>query len=285
MPEEQSTNTPTPSGDGGGSNVTPPSSPSGGGTTAPPTGPTGPLTLKDDQEVLFGEGGKPFKVSDLRGLQSQFTKVSQARAELDRQLKAQREDAARLQNALKVALGQAVQPPQSDPFADIKDRPFITGQQLAALMSQSQNQITSQLNPVGQVLQVMAQRLLALEGQFGTVAKDYSGRAHEQKIRGALSKIGLDPDEYFDEADIFYRAHEGDTLDEDFPSMFKEFVEKRTERQKRLKQQRMDQARQMPFVPGKGGFGSTKGDHGLTGKETPQELADKMWALMQGNDT
>lgn len=242
---------------------------------------SGPLKLSDDMEVIWEGSEKPVKFSNLRGLQSQFTKVSQARAELDKQIKAERDEKQRLQNALRVALGQSVQAPQQDPFGELKERPYITGQQAAQLATQLQQ---SQA-PMVQVLQAMAQKVLNLENQLSSVNKDYFGRSHEAKIKGFLGKLGLDPEEYFDEADIFYRAHEGDDLDSEFPELFKKFISTREEREKRLRQKRLEAAKNRPFVPGKGGLASTGGDLGLKGNESPAELADKVWTMLQGNET
>lgn len=242
--------------------------------------PSGPIKLSDDAEIIWEGAKEPVKFGNLRGLQSQFTKVSQARAELERNLKARQDELVKAQNVLRSLIGQQIQTPQQDPYAEIKSRPYVTGEQAAQLLTQMQQ---SQA-PMVQVLQAMAAKVQQLEGALSHVNRDFLGRTHEQKIRGFLSKIGLDPEEYFDEADIFYRAHEGDDLDEQFPDLFKDFVKKREDREKRLRQRQIEQARNKPFVPGKGGFGSADKELGLKGNETPQELADKVWTMINGGE-
>lgn len=256
------------------------STPSPTPVAQPSAAPSGPLTLSDDSEVIWEGAAKPVKFSELRGLQSQFTKVSQARAALEKESKARADEVSRLQNALRVALGEQVQGPRVDPLDQIKTLPYVKGEELAQILRQRQGQD----GQVMQVLQVMAQKIAEQQQMLQTLHSTHATKSFDEKINTSLRKLGLDPEDYSEEAKIFYLAHEGDDLDEQFPDMFSNYLKKRGEREKARQQRLREKARQVPFVPGKGGLTTASGETDMA-KMSPKQIADSMWDALQANET
>lgn len=237
-----------------------------------------PISLNDDSLVTYEGAKEPIKFSNLKGLQSQFTKVSQAKAQFEKQARQQAAELAQARQALAQYQRQSQgQPP--DPFAEIKGLPYLSGQDAAGVLSKFKGEFTQR----DQILMVIAQKLLNLEKNNSVMSRERANQQFETKIKTALTNLGLDPD-YADDAKAFYLAHEGDDLDEVFPDLYKQHVEKRRAIEARVQAKAKETARLAPFVPGKGGLGSTTGQADFAGKSA-KEQADMLWGLIQSGDS
>ena len=241
--------------------------------------PSGPISLTDDALITWEGAKEPVKFSNLRGLQSQFTKVSQAKAKYERDLRERDQQIQQLRTAIQQAQGRKQQQSAPDPFADLKQLPYLKGEEAAGL-AQS---IFKELSTRDQILQVMAQKIAQMEQGFGTIRQERTAQQFDRQIKDVLQELDLDP-EYLEDAKAYYLAHEGDDLDEKFPEMYKAHVEKRRAIEARIAQRRRETARQTPFVPGKGGKTAANRELDFAGKSA-KEQADMLWDSLQASST
>jgi hypothetical protein len=244
-------------------------------TQASPQTAAGPIELNDDALVTWNGAKEPVKFSNLRGLQSQFTKVSQTKAKLERQYQEAVERNKTLEAAIQRAQqsGRSQQQP-SDPFAKIRELPYLTGAEAADTVSA----ITAELGRRDQILQLMAHKIVELQDGYSNLNRNHSTQSFEKKLSGWVDSLGLDPD-YVEDARIFYLAHEWED-DSEFPELYKAHLEKRSGLEQRKTAARREAARKQPFVPGKGGLSATTGEANFAGK-SPKEQADELWPLLE----
>lgn len=237
--------------------------------------PRGPHTLTDDDLVNWEGAKEPVKFGNLRGLQSQFTKISQKNARYEAELKAERARVQQYEQALRQQNGNGGRQAQPDPFEKIKALPYLTGEEAVGVSQQIMGEISRR----DQILTVMAQRIQQQDRILQNLNRSHTGQSFNAKINSVLNDLGLDP-EYIDDAKAFYLAHEGEDLDEEFPEMYKKHVEKRRAIDARLAQKQREAARNKPFVPGKGGRSATTGELNFAGKSA-KEQADMLWDSLQ----
>ncbi len=252
----------------------------GGGTTqetaatATESTQSQPVTLTDDTLVTYEGAKEPVKFSTYRGLQSQFTKVSQEAAELKRKTaEYERSLSARAQERH----APAQTPTQADFLSTLRDLPYLSGQEADRVVQR----IGQEFQRRDQVLLALATKLQQAEGRLGTVYGEHAQGQFKNKIQTFLTDLNLDPEEYAEEAEIFYLAHEGENLDQDFPRLFKNFLDKRASVRKAKEAKRLQEARTKPFIPGKGGQGSAQKPLDFAGKSAAEQ-ADMLWPLMDG---
>ena len=263
--------------------------PSGGSTqpsgTAPPSSggqpnvgaaqSTSPSVFDLDDNTLIRVKGsdKPVKLSDYRqGFQSQFTKASQEAARLKKELQARDQ---RIQQ-----IEQATRGGQQDPntggqamLSEIENAPFIDGKTMAGVIRDFQGGVKER----DMVMLAALNKIKQIEGILNELHGVNLNGQHEQKLKGWLRDGGY-PDEAFELADIIYRGYEGDNLDQEFPDIFKA---RWAQMQKVLQTQQTrerERARTLPWTPGRGGNTGPGKPQGLSGRETPKELADIFFA-------
>lgn len=244
-------------------------------TLAAPQTPSGPIELNDDALVTWNGAKEPVKFSNLRGLQSQFTKVSQTKAKLERQYNEAVERNKALEAAIQRAQSSQRPTQQADPFEKIRQLPYLTGAEAAETVSA----ITAELGRRDQILQLMAHKIAELQNGYSSLSKTHSNQSFEKKLSGWVESLGLDP-EFVEDAKIFYLAHDWDD-DSEFPDLYKAHLEKRASIEQRKAAARREAAKTKPFVPGKGGLSATSGEKSFAGKSA-QEQADELWPLLQG---
>lgn len=248
-----------------------------GNTTVTTPNPT-PVSLTDDALVTYEGAKEPVKFGNLRGLQSQFTKVSQAKSKLEQDLGAREARIKELEAAIQRA-SRSNQPQQANPLDKIRELPYLSGEEAAGV--------------VGNVLQMIKQRDLAirlmvdkyskLEQVVNNLNQTHTTTAFDSKINRFLDQMGLDP-EYAEDAKIFYLAHEGDGLDDEFVERYQRHLETRTAIEKKRQQRLAEKARSAPFVPGRGGVGQAAKPIDFAGM-SPAEQAEIMFNAMNASDS
>ena len=104
----------------------------------------------------------------------------------------------------------------------------------------------------------------------------------DSKISKWVADTGL-PVEATDFAKELYLAYEGDDLDSEFPTILKNRWEQVVGLARAAEQKRIESARKLPFVPGRGGQGvPSKPLTDKLAKASPAQVADELWDAMQG---
>lgn len=251
-------------------------------TTTTPT----PIDLGDDTLVKLPGSDKPVKWGEhYRGFQSQFTKTSQEKAKLE---KAYKEAQDRLQQReqeferLK-ALVAGTQAPQEDPYSELKSRQYLDGEsayKLAQMLRGEVGNFGQALSKRDQVLVAMLKQMQQMQQAVETWRAKSSSEEFGSKIKRFLSEHDIEP-EFEDLAKEVYLAYEGDDLDQEFPTIFKNRVQQIKAAMANIEKRKREATRQLPFTPAKGGNGVAGKPLSLAGKSS-KEVADLLWDQMSG---
>lgn len=237
-----------------------------------PTTASEPLEWDDNRQFRVKGKDQPISAKDyVRGFQSQATKANQELARIKKEHAAAQQQLQRFQQA-----GQGQNPQGGNQQGDamlgeIESAPFIDGKQMGAIVRDFQAGIRER----DQIVYAALNRLSQMEQVLGQLHGTNLNQQHEGKLKTWLKGVGLDGDQdAFELADIIYRGYEGDNLDEEFPQIFEQrWKQMQGVVQRRIVAERQRQ-RQLPWVPGKGGNAGPGQPQGLTGRESPKELAD-----------
>jgi len=226
---------------------------------------------------------EPTKYGDYhRGFQSQFTKATQEaarlkqeRADFERRYNESESQRQRYEQALRGANGQ--QPNgQPDLATQLKALPYLSGEDAAAVVGN----IMQSFNQRDAVLLALAQKIQAMEKGYGTLQENHVNTTFEAKMDRWLNEGGYPP-EAKELAKEIYLAYEGEDLDQEFPTIFKQRWEQIQNIVRAGDRAKAQQARQLPFVPGKGGAASPSRPLNQ-GFRPAREMADDLWAMVQG---
>lgn len=222
--------------------------------------------------VKFGEYGRSF--------QSQFTKVSQQRAELERRLRERETRLEQLERERQAAQTQRQSGGQDDIYGQLEQLPYLDGQTAVKVVKS----IGQQIQQRDQVLLGALQQMKQMQEIVNRLNSAHTGASFEQKIEKYFQDNSWDP-AFKDLAKEVYLAYEGDDLDVEFPRIFGarlEGIEKAFEARRQAAAQK---ARQNRFVPGKGGNAQPSKPLEIKQDASAKEIADQMWDLFQGSGT
>lgn len=277
----------------------------GGSFTGSPTNPNNPnlsspsgsgnvLELSEDSMVRLPGSKDPVRYGDYyRNFQSEFTKRATEAA------KAKREAAAlqqRIQD-YEQRLRAQQQGPRQDPRADaqarraefangLKSLPYLSGEEAAKVV----DHLTQQFSTFEQALQqrdmalgLMYRQMKAMEGTVGSLHGQRSKSEFDAKISNFVKSAGL-PERATQWAKELYSAYEGDDLDQEFPRIMKERWEELKGLHEESRKTQAEQARRLPFVPGRGGNGSpSRPLNQNMSKMSARQIADAMWPGVDGD--
>lgn len=278
-------------GAGGGAPAGGGGTPVSGGSPSPTSGAATPATPSrievdgDDTPIYIKGQDKPFSAKDVRGFQAQFTRASQEAARLKAELareKAQRE-------AFERQRQQAGQPQQENPLNEflgqIKSLPYLSGEQAANVISQIVSGTGEQLRQRDAVLYAALQQMKQMRDTLNGLNQSHVSSTFEAKISKWLTDGGYPP-EAADLAKEIYLAYEGDDLDQEFPGIFKarwEQLNRILNAQRDAAARKARESRQ--FVPGKGGQAGPSSPLQLKGNESAKDVAERLWASLDGSET
>lgn len=231
--------------------------------------------LTDGERLIRVKGSdKPVKFSDhVRGFQSQFTKASQEVSRLKQQI-AERDRQIQ-------AHQQAVQQQQSQPsntqnsndvYGQLRALPYLSGERAAEVIEG----ISGQFQQRDQILLAALKQMQQMQKIVMNLQENHTGAAFDAKISNWL-KEGNYPDGLNDWAKELYLAYEGDDLDQEFPNILAKRwseVQKAIEASKAAK---VNAARKVPFIPGKGGNTGPSKQLEIKPDASPSEIADLLW--------
>lgn len=271
-------------GDGGGGGGTPtggatsfgPSTPGGAPASNAPAAEPQVYDLSDDNALIKIKGSdKPVKFTEhVRGLQSQFTKASQKAAQLE---KANREYQAKLQDYEQrqqqaQRQSQGGNDPSNDVYAQLEALPYMSGKDAANVV----RAIAGQIQQRDTVLLGTLKQLKRMEGIVNKLSETHSNSSFDSKINRWLTDGGYSTD-YADLAKEVYLAYEGENLDEEFPQIFASRVDQIRKAFESERTAKVNAARKMPFVPGRGGQGTPSKPLQLDPRASAKQIADDMW--------
>lgn len=232
-----------------------------------------PLEIDENRLIRVKGQDKPIKFSEYgRNFQSQFTKVSQRAAQLQKDLESERQ--ARQQYEQQVR--QAAQVPQAggnDVFSQLEALPYLNGQQAAAVV----RSIAEQIGQRDQVLLATLKQLQQMQGIVQSLHGERQGTAFDAKIANFVKDAGY-PAEITQWAKELYLAYEGDDLDDEFPGILKERYEGFNRAMDAQRAAKVRQARDgKMFVPGKGGNTGPTKPFQIKANASPAEIADALF--------
>lgn len=235
-------------------------------------------TPNQGQETQQGSWPKEF--------QAEFTRWRQqetARAEQERQAWTQKEQQyQQVVQQLVQRMQQAAKPQQQqDPFAAVKDMPYVDGQTMAQLLQQVQQgyqPVQSQVQQLAATMNLLAKENAGLKQQLGGIQGESQTAKTENRFNTVRTSLGM-PDNPTTRQileDVFY-SHEWNGLED---QEFQRYVQERWDGLKKLireadKAEAM-KARQMPFTRKGGDAQPSKPAQGFATKsadELGEELA------------
>lgn len=235
-----------------------------------------PMDWDDNRQFRFKGQDKPISAKDyVRGFQSQMTKASQEAARLKKELAIHQDRIRQFEQVAQPNGGGENGGEQM--LQEITAAPFISGQQMGGILQDLQVGIRERDGVQMSVLKKIASIEKVLSELHGSSLQ----QGHETKLKAWLKDGGY-PDEAFDLADIIYRGYEGENLDEEFPAIFANRWKQMKAAITRQATGERERARNLPWVPKQGGNTGPGKAQGLTGKETPKQLADLFFDRYSG---
>ena len=272
-----------------------PDNPAGGAPTSVATpAPTATSTASTGTNVATPDSGTAREYFDpsKHVPKSEFTQLRQKDAAARRAAEAKYQEreqqvAQREQQLMQAALElqrRSSGQPQADPFAKIRELPYVDGATVADLVHNLKN------NDLGGIVKAIKQRDQALQfmhSQIGELRKALdavNGKSAEADFSGRLSKVrgelGLPDAEWATEflKDI-YLSHQGDDLADEFPNMARGRLDTIRKAIRELDKSEAQKAKQLT-IPSSGGnvSPSLKLNEGY---KTPAQLADELFPLLQ----
>jgi hypothetical protein len=246
--------------------------------------PAEPSVIDLDENALIRVKGsdKPVKFADhVKGFQSQFTKASQRAAQLERELAQERQQRSQLQQAQQAAQ-QAKNNGASneDIYAALRQLPYLTGEDAVNVVQS----LGEQLRQRDMVQLATLQRLQQMQQIVSKLHDNHTSQSFESKINGFLTQGGYGP-EYAEYAKELYLAYEGDDLDQEFPSILANRLAGLEKLIEAKRQQKVQNARRSPFVPGKGGTANPSKPLQIKADASSKDIADELWATFQNSGT
>jgi hypothetical protein len=268
-----------------------PGDPSGGGTSNAPLGaepvqstPSEPqaLELSDDSLIRVKGSDKPVKFSDhVKGFQSQFTKASQRAAQLEKALQERDARLKALEQAQQAsAANRGGTQSTEDVFAALRALPYLKGEDAVNIVEG----IGEQIRQRDMILVAALKQLQQMKGIVDGLHSNYTQTSHDAKLKGWLSDWGY-PQEAFEMAKTVYAAYEGDDLDDEFQNIFNQhwtLAEKLVEARR---QQKVAQARKVPFIPGRGGDAKPSKPLEMKPTASSKDVAEELFRAFAENET
>ncbi len=261
-----------PGGGGGGA-------PAGGSAPSAPAEASTPIELNDDALIKVRGSDKPVKFGEhVKGFQAQFTKASQRAAQLERQLQ---ERDARLK-AFEQARQQAPQQgqQQNDVFAALRALPYLKGEDAVQLVEG----IGQEIRQRDMILVAALKQMQQMKGVLDGLHNNYTQTSHDSKLKAWLGDWGYPP-EAIEMAKTVYAAYEGDDLDSEFQTIFDQHWQLAEKLVEARRQAKIQQARKVPFVPGRGGDVKPSRPLDIKAASSSKDIADELFGLFGQSET
>lgn len=261
-----------------------------------------PTEINDDTLIRVSGQKDPVKYGDLqKRLQADYTRKTQGLAKdrstfdgerktWDASRSSQETELKRLASQLlEMKQGQTAAP-GADYLSQLGAKSYVSGKEMAQLIKVIQDQgfgnVSKAIQDRDKVINQLYGQFLELGKKVETLSNVRANQDFDTKIAGWLKEMDLPP-EAAELAKEVYLAYEGDDLDTEFPTIFKNRWDQLTSLHAALNKRKVETARQGgPFLPGKGG-GVTPGKPTslLKGDESAAQAADILFGAMQAADS
>lgn len=241
-----------------------------------------PLDIDENRLIRVKGSDKPIKFGEYgRTFQSQFTKASQEAARLKKELETERQTRQRYEQQQQQS--QRNGPGQqggNDVYAQLEQLPYLSGKDAVQVVQS----ITDQIGQRDQVLIATLKQMQQMKTVLDTLNGNYTSQSFDTKISKFVAE-GQIPKELTNRVKELYMAYEGDDLDEQFPSILRDWYEDLNKVIDSTRQAKLRAARNGPFIPGRGGNTGPSKPVQLKGNESPKALADMMWDQFHESET
>lgn len=255
-----------------------------------------PIDLTNDSFVRIPGQKDPVKWSDFqRGYvpKADFTRSTQDYAG---KLKAAQAEIARRDEALRQYQSRqnSAQPQQNPlvPFLnDLKSRTYLDGAAGAQIVEQFYTHglmpLAGAIQQRDEVINMLWQRLKGVDSTVGSFKQQKTEADFNARLADAIKTHSLPDDDAVRELgrDV-YLSHEGEDLDQEFPSMLKARYDALTKLIRLADQKRAQEGRARLFKPLESAGGSGVPSKPLANKKLmtadPKQLADELWPLVSG---
>jgi hypothetical protein len=130
----------------------------------------------------------------------------------------------------------------------------------------------------------MLNQMKQMKGVLDNLHRNHTTSSFDAKIDKWLTENQWNP-ELRDLAKEVYLAYEGDDLDQEFPRIFAQRVDQMRKAFESERQSKLNNARKMPFIPGKGGATGPSKPLEIKGSN-PRDVSDQLWDMFhKGSDT
>jgi hypothetical protein len=251
----------------------------GGGDPAPAAAPAEPTVydVSDDSLIRVKGQDKPVKYGEhFRGFQAQATKASQEAARLRQELAQYQQREQQLAAQRQAEARQRASQGQTSTLDRLKELPYLDG----ATAAQTISEIHREFQQRDQILVAAVQELQRMKQVVSQLNEAHTGQSFEGKISKWVSDLGL-PAEAAQTAKLFYLAHEGADLDDQFPEMFREYWENQQKLFQAQQAAKVAANRKQPFLPGRGGAAGPSRPLQLDPAAKSSTIADQLWDMVQ----
>jgi hypothetical protein len=245
--------------------------------------PAEPSVLDVDDNALIRIKGsdKPVKLGEhVRGFQSQWTKAAQEAARLKKEVEQERALRTRYEQERQQAQSRGQSNGNEDVFAQLRQLPYLTGEDAVGVVQS----IAQQIQQRDKVMHAALKQMKQLQSVVQNLNQTHTTGAFEAKIDRWLSENQWSP-ELKDLAKEVYLAYEGDDLDQEFPQIFRARVDQMRKAFEGERQAKLNAARKMPFVPGRGGDGKPSKPLEIKANANSRDTADELWNLFSKTET
>lgn len=245
--------------------------------------------IKADGLYRIPGQAKPVKWDDYsKGLQGTLTKATQEAARLRAENAKYQKERQDYENRLneyqrqqRLAEINKAKGSDAELVSTLRNLPYLKGDEAAYVVEGLYKKLGDYQGALEQrdfITLKLAETIKDLRSQVNTLMQTHSGGVFENKISGFLKDLNLSDDSVAGQlAKEIYLAYEGDDLDSEFPQIFQDRWNSLEENFAKRQKAKVEAARKAPFVPGRGGVGNPSRPLQASGKETAQEIAEKMW--------
>lgn len=213
--------------------------------------------------------------------QSQWTKTAQEASRLKAELAKERDLRTRYENERRQAESRNQGHNQPDELVTaLEQLPYLSGKDAVNAVSAIRNEIRQR----DQITLAVLKELKTMKDQLGGLNQTHAQSSFENKINRWIDEGGY-PKEAAKLAQALYVAHEGDDLDQEFPRIFKEYWDETQRVFESQRNAKLNAARKVPFVPGKGGQTGPSKPLQFKGNESAKEITEALWKSWEGTET
>ena len=269
------------------SSGTPSGAGNGAGNLNVPANTPSVIDISDDTMVRLPGAKDPVRYGDhYRNFQSEFTKRSQDAQRLRQQVQQAQQKIKEFESRQRQQQNPQGQPAQQSKLqelaSNLKSLTYLNGEQAASVVDHVMQEMASsqqELHKRDTALALMYRQMKSMDQQLKQLYSQHTNTSFDSKITRFVKDSGL-PEKAADWAKKLYLAYEGDDLDQEFPKILKQEWEAIGGLVRDTEKQKLERARQVPFVPGRGGNGTPSKPLEGFAKKSAKDIADAFWPGM-----